>query len=163
LAGLLGTVVVVFSLSWVAAYAHTASRPPQRQLGARNDNLRLTIEHDEHVGFDAAALFVKARLRLTNRSDKPKTATAPQIHGTSDWPLLTTQAIEVKRERLRLEGELPKPGRAPLRPREHRVLWLVITFPWRAHGGEPGYVVKVNDEVGNEYGVRRLGRPPKTH
>jgi len=135
--------------------------PPQVRLGDSAEGFELTVEDDELVEFQQTAIFVKARVRIQNRSSKVQRAKGLGIHGTPEWPLSLGDNVEVTRERVRLEQDLAKPAKGPFQPGERRVLWVMITFPWRPDSGEPGYTLIVKDQPGNEYRVQRLARPPR--
>ena len=126
--------------------------------------LEVSIEREEWHPFRFKALILEARIRIYNRSS----AHARRLRRRAVYPIYEPghsppsfefmEDIEVSREVHRLE-ENRNPWPHSVDPKQTVHGWYVLSLPHRPQGGEPSYEIIVSDELGHEYGVRRLARP----
>jgi hypothetical protein len=140
--------------------------PPQETFsspGAPRE-LEVFIDREEWHPFQFKALILEARVRIRNRSStharRLRRRAEPRIYepgqGTPDFAFMTD--LDVSREVHRLEDQRG-PWPRTVEPRQTVYGWYVLSLPHRPQGGEPSYDIVVSDELGHEYGVRRLARP----
>jgi hypothetical protein len=121
-------------------------------------DFEVTIVEERPHSFRFKALLVEVHLAIRNTTDRRK-----EVHGYSHradlggqpWPLAD---LEVMREVKRLQDmHNPKPNM--VEPGDTAHAWTVLAFPNNPYGGVPGYDIRVTDEAGDEFGVKRLSRP----
>jgi len=140
--------------------------PPQETFSSPGapGELEVAIEREEWHPFRYKALILEARVRIHNRSAvymrRLRRRAGAQIHEPDRDPpsFAFMEDIEVDREVHRLE-ESRNPWPHSIDPKQTIHGWYVLALPHRPHGGEPSYEIVVSDELGHEYGVRRLARP----
>jgi len=140
--------------------------PPQETFSSPGapGELEVSIEREEWHPFRFKALILEARIRIYNRSS----AHARRLRRRAVYPIYEPgysppsfefmEDIEVGREVHRLE-ENRNPWPHSVDPKQTVHSWYVLALPHRPQGGEPSYEIIVSDELGHEYGVRRLARP----
>lgn len=164
LLGLSTLALLVWFAGWLrerATPTTVTTRPPQRRLGSDNDPLLLDIEAERFHPFDYQALIVATKFTLRNQSAQPKRAMSLKWVTHQEPPHFMPD-IEVVREMERVKRDLNE-FRSRLGAGEDQIFWGVNAFPWNAEGGEPEYAVTVKDELGHEYGVTRVGKPPRKY
>jgi hypothetical protein len=171
LAYLIPLAIALFLLlvaGWLAVvrWRRPPGTPPQKTFsspGAPRE-LEVFIEREEWHPFQFKALILEARVRIRNRSStharRLRRRAASQIYepgqGTPSFAFMDD--IDVSREVHRLEEQRNSWPRA-VEPKQTVHGWYVLSLPHRPQGGEPSYEIIVSDELGHEYGVRRLARP----
>jgi hypothetical protein len=153
---------------WLAVvrWRRPPGAPPQKTFSSPGapGELVVFIDREEWHPFQFKALILEARVRIRNRSSthmrRLRRRAEPQIYepgqGTPDFAFMTD--IDVSREVHRLEDQRG-PWPRTVEPRQTVHGWYVLSLPHRPQGGEPSYEIVVSDELGHEYGVRRLARP----
>jgi hypothetical protein len=140
--------------------------PPQETFSSPGapGELEVSIEREEWHPFRYKALILEARVRIHNRSAahtrRLRRRAEAQIYEPDREPpsFAFMEDIEVQREEYRLQ-ESRNPWPHSVDPKQTVHGWYVLALPHRPQGGEPSYEIIVLDELGHEYGVRRLARP----
>ena len=140
--------------------------PPQETFSSPGapGELEVSIEREEWHPFRYKALILEARVRIHNRSAaytrRLRRRAEARIHEPDREPpsFAFMKDIEVSREVHRLEQQRDAWPRS-VDPKQMVRGWYVLSLPHRPQGGEPSYEIVVSDELGHEYGVRRLARP----
>jgi hypothetical protein len=165
---------IAFFLFLVAGWLALAQRrlrrpresPPQETFSSAGapGELEVFIEREEWHPFRYKALILEARVRIHNRSAvytrRLRRRAEARIYEPGHGPpnLAFMEDIEVDREVHRLQ-ENRNPWPHSIDPKQTVHGWYVLSLPHRPQGGEPSYEIIVSDELGHEYGVRRLARP----
>jgi hypothetical protein len=145
---------------------HPRESPPQETFSSAGapGELEVFIEREEWHPFRLKALILEARIRIRNRSTAytrrlRRRAEVRIYEPGQDAPSFAfMEDIEVHREVYRLQ-ESRNPWPHSVDPGQTVHGWYVLALPHRPQGGEPSYEIVISDELGHEYGVRRLPRP----